>query len=87
MPFYIAPAFVLFQDDPFSSSDPFGSSFSSSSGGNKQMDAFDPFGTSSNKPQVSDFSALFFHSLSTVLPVFNMLLEVHLIEFLLDITM
>ncbi|KAL4235983.1 hypothetical protein ACF0H5_004371 [Mactra antiquata] len=43
------------KDDPFSSSDPFGSSFSSSSGGNKQMDAFDPFGTgtttTSNKPQ------------------------------------
>lgn len=43
---------IVFQDDPFSSSDPFGSSFGSSTMGSKQLDAFDPFGTSSSKPQV-----------------------------------
>ncbi|XP_060559433.1 epidermal growth factor receptor substrate 15-like 1 isoform X5 [Ruditapes philippinarum] len=41
------------KDDPFSSSDPFGSSFGSSSSTSKQLDAFDPFGTSSSKPQTS----------------------------------
>ncbi|XP_060559434.1 epidermal growth factor receptor substrate 15-like 1 isoform X6 [Ruditapes philippinarum] len=42
------------KDDPFSSSDPFGSSFGSSSSTSKQLDAFDPFGTSSSKPQFED---------------------------------
>ncbi|WAR23748.1 EP15R-like protein [Mya arenaria] len=36
------------QEDPFASSDPFGSGSFSSSSSNKQSDAFDPFGTSSS---------------------------------------
>ena len=46
------------QDDPFSSSDPFGSAFSSSS--NKKSDAFDPFGTSGSTPSSKQVSLLSF---------------------------
>ena len=57
--FYVWQLFFSFfqQDDPFFSSDPFGSaSFSSTTPAKQATEAFDPFGTgsaSNNKSQVS----------------------------------
>ena len=48
---HVSSWFLLQQEDPFSSSDPFGSAFSSSSSSsNKKLDAFDPFGASGSTP-------------------------------------